>query len=83
MLADVNDHRKYGTKQQRWKITRNIYNKTKNHWKLWNYTKNYNFRSISEMGALYVNYLQKNIQNVFGWIYNTVYVLNALDGQNH
>ena len=25
----------------------------------------------------------KNIQNVFGWIYNTLYVLNALDGQNH
>ena len=45
--------------------------------------KNCNFRSISEMGALYVNYLQKTIQNVFGWIYNTVYVLNALDGQNH
>ena len=25
----------------------------------------------------------KNIWNVFGWIYNTLYVLNALDGQNH
>ena len=49
------------TNQQNWKIKGHIYNETKNHWKLWNYTKNCKFRSISEMGASYVNYLQKNI----------------------
>ena len=29
------------------------------------------FRSIRKMGALHVNYLQKKIQNDFGWIYDT------------
>ena len=64
------------------------------------------FRSIRKMGALHVNYLQKKIQNGFGWIYDTygymyiiwiydtyeymyiwiydtLYILNALYGQNH
>ena len=37
------------------------HNKIEHHWKLRNYTKNCKFRSISEMRASYVNYLQKNI----------------------
>ena len=56
MLADVNYHRKYGTNQQRLKITGHIIKQK--------ITRNYEIMqrilcSVSEMGALYVNYLQK------------------------
>ena len=44
---------------QRRKIKGRICNETKNHWKLKNYTKYCKFRSISKMGAWYVNYLRK------------------------
>ena len=58
------------------------------------YKKIVKFRSIRKMGALHLNYLQKKIQNGFGWIYDTygymyiwiydtLYILNALYGQSH
>ena len=40
--------------------------------------KKFKFRSLFEMLS-YVNYLQKYIYNVFGSIYNTLFVFNSFD----